>query len=328
MSYKEFYVGGVIGGLRRGRRTLLCAERVAFMAPPLILVAGLGGTCSEAAVSIFDGLEAFYHPGVNRSAADDDIAGCGPRCPLRTEDVQALAGTQHTLLYNISRVEPGLLAHVETALASMLDAHACASRTCVYKEEHLLFLLPVFRQLAASRGQPLCVVLHTRAAAEWVAGHNWIGFSRWYAPLLGHADKLAAIGGSGWHVGEDDPSHVYTYDPSWMRMKAELWARVALQTRRWVELTADDPNVHNVPWRCKVDSRTKLARDVPLACGDLRDLANMGGDEQWRPVSRTKGKADQRAQAWAEEMVRNVTAHRRFRGLPAGEWPVRNRIRR
>ena len=69
------------------------------MAPPLILVAGLGGTCSEAAVSIFDGLEAFYHPGVNRSAADDEIAGCGPRCPLRTEDVQALAGAQHTGIF-------------------------------------------------------------------------------------------------------------------------------------------------------------------------------------------------------------------------------------
>ena len=58
------------------------------MAPPLILVAGLGGTCSEAAVSIFDGLKAFYHPGVNRSAADDEMAAVWGRVSTREPTVR------------------------------------------------------------------------------------------------------------------------------------------------------------------------------------------------------------------------------------------------
>ena len=135
------------------------------MAPPLILVAGLGGTCSEAAVSIFDGLEAFYHPGVNRSAADDEIAGCGPRCPLRTEDVQALAGTQHTLLYNISRVEPGLLAHVETALASKKagkSSHAPSQQ--IVQHSHPVVAQPVVYQPVQPALQPMMMVNHHQPA--------------------------------------------------------------------------------------------------------------------------------------------------------------------
>ena len=57
------------------------------MAPPLILVAGLGGTCSEAAVSIFDGLEAFCTTSAAR-VLHDDIDGT--HAHLRSDYVRVL----------------------------------------------------------------------------------------------------------------------------------------------------------------------------------------------------------------------------------------------
>ena len=320
---------------------------------PLVLVAGLGGSCSEAAVSIFDAAR-FHHPGARRTAGDDQIAGCGAGCPLRTQQVQSLVSLQRTLNYQIDDLAAGrsasakigslwlehgheaqgseqgqsraeLIDEVTRALARLLDSHKCHLRACVFKEEHLLFLLPVFRRLASRRRQQLCVVLPTRAANEFVLGHNWIGFGRWYGPLFGEASGMLRhiYQGSEWRNATDgDPSvdHRFTYDPSWIRMKAALWARVAQQTWQWLESTAADPNVHNVLWRCKVDSRTQLALDLPRACGggswqhDLAAGVTLGGDVPWRQLNRTKGRAKlpESARDRAESIIRNLTA-----GVPA-----------
>jgi len=229
-----------------------------------IVVTGLGGSGSRAAIK-----ELLNYRGVHSEFLNKALDFSGS---LQTKLFQKMVGHFKSQNYDplqAKRELPDVFNDILKDLRKSYKDNDCGRRTCAFKEEMLMHILPIYRYfIVGTLHQRLFVLHYVRDPLTWTFHRNWIAVLRISKALTG-----VSLPKNLKHVftttkqNEGFEAAKYTLDPQWLVLKARFWNHVEKEVQAWAK-QEEGPMVSTFVWRNKIDP-------ISVVVEELVSLANM-----------------------------------------------------